>query len=134
MGSRRQPATGQGRRELGAGADVADRPRGQEGPGGDADKGVNAVPDGIHAGGLVGEELHQVHETGREHHQGITQDLQARGQVHAPGQAQIAQYQDGGVEIDAAGPTHTQGQRQALGDIFHRRINPPASLWIPGAL
>ncbi len=85
VGGRGHTAAQERHRELGAEAHIPHRTGRQHGPGRDAHKGMQGIPDRIHAGDLIGEELHQIHKPGGEHDQRIGQYLQALRELHPAG-------------------------------------------------
>ena len=89
--------------------DITNGPGRQQGAGWDPDKGVDRIPAGVNPRYLVGAEFHQIHDAGRGDHHRVHQHLQVFRQYDVVGDAQDAQNQDGGIEVDAAGPGHAHG-------------------------
>jgi len=95
-------------------------------PARDAHKGMQGIPDRIHAGDLIGEELHQIHKPGSEHDQRIGQHLHALRERHPAGGPKQAQHQDRGMQIDPAGPTGAQREGECPRQIIHLSVLPSA--------
>ena len=117
MGAGGECATGDGCREVGCRTHVTDGAGGEDGAGRYTDEGGQAIPAGIYPGDLVCKKFHAVHQARSEHHHRVGQDLQVRGEIDMAGAAHVSQHEDGGIQIDAAGPGNAHGQCNCLGDV-----------------
>ena len=83
---------------------------GQHRAGRDADEGVQGIPGVVHTGDLVSEELDQIHARCGQHDQRIAQHIETGWQIDLADATQPAEYQYGGIQVDARRPGRSQHQ------------------------
>lgn len=82
---------------------------------GNADEGVEGVPEEVEAGDLVGDELGQEHGGAGGEDPGMAERVETWGQRHPMGAGQEAECQDGGVEVEPGSEAGCGDQRNDIG-------------------
>ena len=90
---------------------------GERRAGGDADEGVDRVPDAVEARDLVDEELDEEHHAAAPRTIGLGEHVQVAGQRDPAEPARQAGEEDDGVEAQAAGPAEGGGDGDELGQV-----------------
>src|SRR5664279_3628422 len=121
---------------------AAEHRRGEHGAGGDADQGVQRVPDAVEAGDLVDEELDEEHDAAGAEQPRALEQVQSRRQVDPAERAGGTGEKDNGVQAQAARPAERSGDgdevrqvevhgRNQAGLRFSRKLATPS---LPSAL
>ena len=115
VGEKRDAGAGGGGEQLHAGREVVGGLVGDEGGDGDANEGVEGVPDEIEGGDLVDDELGGEEQAGGDEDPGVREGVEARGESDPVEAVEQAEGEDGGVDVEPGGEAGGDDEGSEIG-------------------